>query len=245
MTCKAKNLNGYTDSTLLNLTLQKSLILDGNSDLDTWHINEDPTTSSLDFDRVLSDGTITTPMSVDTNGNVSFTSLVLGGDLDMDSNSIISVNELSGRDDLSFTIFSRGNNGGEGLYLQNQALTGTENAEIFIGNDSSVAGLLTFSTAETVGGGVNERMRIENDGKVGIGTNNVNNELVLYGDTTPSFQIRNSSVGSGSSDGFVITLNGSDVEMSQGSSTRFTIDDDNTTFNAVSSGGGLILNQIF
>lgn len=65
--CKARNLNGFTDTEILNLTIQKSLFLESNGDLQSWEVYEDSVSSSLKFDRTTPSGD-TTLLELDTSG---------------------------------------------------------------------------------------------------------------------------------------------------------------------------------
>ena len=51
----SKNINGFTNKTLLDLTIQKELIFNGNTDLDTWSIQENPITDDFEIIRFNSD----------------------------------------------------------------------------------------------------------------------------------------------------------------------------------------------
>ena len=100
--CKARNLNGQTDSEILNLTIQQSLMLESNGDLQSWNLYEDKTSSSFKFDRATPSGD-TTALEIDTSGNATFSGLAtfssgfgLLGNLDMNDNDLLNVDSITG-----------------------------------------------------------------------------------------------------------------------------------------------------
>jgi hypothetical protein len=95
-------------------------------------------------------------------------------------------------------------------YIGDLTLANTSNSAINFNSTSSFVGIFTANA---------ERMRIDSSGNVGIGTSSPNGLLSVYG-TGRLATFRNATTGSGSSDGSYISLNGNDLQISNGESAN-------------------------
>ena len=181
--CKARNLNGFTDTEILNLTIQKSLFLESNGDLQSWEVYEDSVSSSLKFDRTTPSGD-TTLLELDTSGILTVPGGLLGGDLDMNDNDILNVDAITGNSGTSIltindnltingnstmngtlTMTDQINMGGELIGFNGGA--GSNYIQGNIGNTGRM-GIITTDT---------ERLTISTGGNIGIGSTTPGTDL--------------------------------------------------------------------
>jgi len=174
---KAKNLNGFTDSTLYNLTIQKSLLLDSNGDTVDWELSENILTSAFEINR--NDSTI---LSIDTSGNLtviggfSFTGdLTMTGDIDMSDNDILNVRILEANDSLltlrsGSTISTLGMEDSGAVALWSIAHDNTDinfknfvlNGDLKLSTLTGGSGVIEFAPLESVA------MTLDSNGDLGV-----------------------------------------------------------------------------
>jgi hypothetical protein len=115
----------------------------------------------------------------------------------------------------------------------------TPTAAEVVGIDSgSSNGQLAFKT--TAGGTSTERMRIDANGNVGIGTSSPARQAVIYG-SFPCLQLANSTSGVTSNDGLLIYENGLNATLSNQESGYMSFETANTERMRIDSSGNVMM----
>jgi hypothetical protein len=108
------------------------------------------------------------------------------------------------------------------------------------GKSGSGVGDLRF---HTYSGGLSEAMRIDSSGRVGIGTTSPNGLLTVQANSGRLLTFRNSTTGTGSSDGSYIALNGSDLQISNAESANTIFYTGDTERMRIDNSGRLLINH--
>jgi hypothetical protein len=106
---------------------------------------------------------------------------------------------------------------------------------------TSQPGRLVFSTTADGASTPTERLRITSAGLVGIGTTAPNGLLTLQADSGRLLALRNSTTGTGSSDGSYVGLSGSDLQISNGESANTIFYTSDTERARIDSSGRLLV----
>ena len=174
--CKARNVNGYTDTDVLNLTIQQSLFLNSDGDTNKWNIQEaENGNDNLQFIHETAT-TTTTAMELEPDGDITFNGSAtfnggfgLLGDLDMNNNDIINVGNIGIGTNVPSEFLEIRNTSGGNTYQQFTTSLG----QMDIGLDGNDNGTIVVRTVDDLNFGTNNsiKMTIDSSGNVGIGTN--------------------------------------------------------------------------
>jgi len=121
---------------------------------------------------------------------------------------------------------------------------GTESF-IGLGCTSSVAGIsVTYGATGSylpfvISTGGSERVRIDSSGNVGIGKTPTDKQLEIYGSSSPALRIQNSTTGTGSNDGLLLEMSGSNINFFNYEAGAMIFGTSATERARISSGGAL------
>jgi hypothetical protein len=191
-------------------------------------------------------------MLFDTSGNVGIgtTTPTTGYKLNVGSTSAVTT--LNGA---AITLFTSGGlTSSVGGVLNFRPQLGTTTSDIFNlsicaydhSGDGNADGLsingsdgVSFSTG---GNSRSERMRIDYSGNVGIGKTSTDKPLEIYAATNPAIRIQNSTTGTGTNDGLLIEVGGSDALLNNYEAGNLKFGTSNSERMRIDSSGYVFLN---